>query len=175
MICIQWRRQHSKGARFAFPLLPLPFLIGYYTVSTRKLCYHKAMHLTYQCPGSFWMCIENLKCIALAVCSDNSDWRCSGILGIFTIIISGFRYAKLFTIINNKSFSKQWWMFNRGPMSAVQHDLSFALSLWWNQETEVRWLHAWILLCSYRQSRNVTTITITTMAISRQRHYYHLT
>jgi len=25
------------------------------------------MHLIYECPESFWMCIENLKCIAVAV------------------------------------------------------------------------------------------------------------
>ena len=37
---------------------------------TRKLCYRKddrAMRLIYEFPESFWMCIENLKCVALAV------------------------------------------------------------------------------------------------------------
>jgi len=39
-------------------------------IKTRKLCYRKddrAIHLVYECPESFWMCIENLKCVSLAV------------------------------------------------------------------------------------------------------------
>jgi len=38
--------------------------------STRKLCYRKddrVMRLIYECPESFSMCIENLKCVALAL------------------------------------------------------------------------------------------------------------
>ena len=40
------------------------------TNTTRRLCYRKddrAMNLIYGCPESFWMRIENLKCVALAV------------------------------------------------------------------------------------------------------------
>ena len=39
-------------------------------MSTRKLCYRKddhAMRLIHECPESFLMCIENLKCVALTI------------------------------------------------------------------------------------------------------------
>jgi len=39
-------------------------------LGTRKLCYRKDDHTMcpiYECPESFLMCIENLKCVALAI------------------------------------------------------------------------------------------------------------
>ena len=62
-ICCFWTSFAAK--------VSIPFLLS--SVWTRKLCYHKddcVMHLIYDCPESFWMCIENLKCVAW----DNGNW-----------------------------------------------------------------------------------------------------
>ena len=57
------------------------FIVTWLILITRKLCYPKDDHLIYECPESFWMCIENLKCVALA---NNSDWIFGS--GLWTLI-----------------------------------------------------------------------------------------